>query len=153
MLKTKREKIKGHYRLVTRNEKGQIVTSEKWSPKKPERDIIECDLCDNCEKVLGLPAHNQDSELYEWACVGLITEPLDPTDIHDHLNKIRLCLENNDKEKLTAYEWTPWEASLVATGLGFAVTKYLEDFQPDIATTNHMLKNGFHDRNKGDKQE
>lgn len=30
---TKREKVKGHYRLVTRAPDGTIVTSEKWSPK------------------------------------------------------------------------------------------------------------------------
>ena len=29
---TKREKHKGHYRLVTRNSKGQFVKIEKWSP-------------------------------------------------------------------------------------------------------------------------
>lgn len=38
---TKREKIKGHYRLVTRGvESGRIITSEKWSPP-----MSPCILC------------------------------------------------------------------------------------------------------------
>ena len=130
-----------------------LMSKEPMQEIEEKRDIIDCDLCDNCEKVIGLPAHNQDEEIYEWACVGLITEPIDPNDIHDHLNKIRICIETNDKDNLTIHEWTPWEAQLVATGLGFAVARYLEDFQPDLETTNHMLKNGFHDRLTEDQKD
>lgn len=38
----KREKIKGHYRTVVRNQFGQIITSKKWSSiRKRERSKVE----------------------------------------------------------------------------------------------------------------
>lgn len=37
MSEEKRVKVKGHYRVITRDDKGRIVSSKKWSPNKKPR--------------------------------------------------------------------------------------------------------------------
>jgi hypothetical protein len=32
----RREKVKGHYRVITRDEKGRIVSARKWTNKKAD---------------------------------------------------------------------------------------------------------------------
>jgi len=108
--------------------------------------ILECELCDRCEKVMGLPACNEDGSIYEWGCVGLITEPEEHDDIHDALNKIRICVETSDPEKLSSHEWTPWEAQMVALAMTCVVAKYLESGQPTHDQVEELLKNGYNDR-------
>lgn len=106
---------------------------------------IDCDLCDYCEKIIGLPARHEEQD-YEWGCVGLITHPQDPKDVHDNLNKIRICIGNIHTDHIDSHEWTVWEAQMVSMGLGFAIAKYLEDFQPTSDDIDRLLKNGFVDR-------
>lgn len=110
-----------------------------------EREVIEIEYCDKCEKVMGFPAKRKDDSEYEWGCVGLITEPQDPTDIHDCLNKIRFCIEGKTYEEIDSHEWTAWEAQMVLMGLSFAVARHLEDFQPTQEQIDILLKNGITD--------
>ena len=66
---TKREKIKGHYRSVTRDVRtGQIVTSEKWSPPRSP-----CLLCYRLD--IGR-AYQEDPEEYKnpRTCYGNCSE-------------------------------------------------------------------------------
>ena len=52
---SKRVKVKGHYRVIERDDKGRIVSSKKWSPK-PEPE--QCPRCKHftLEKYSGEPA-------------------------------------------------------------------------------------------------
>lgn len=109
--------------------------------------ILECELCDRCEKVMGIPACDENGTVYEWGCVGLITKPQDDKDIHDALNKIRICIETSDPNKLTSHEWTPWEAQMIALATTCVVARYLEDGQPTHDQVKELLKNGYKDRN------
>ena len=108
--------------------------------------VLECETCDNCEKVMGLPACLEDGSVYEWGCVGLIIKPEDPNDIHDALNKIRICIESSDPSKLTTHEWTPWEAQMITVAMSIVVAKYLESGQPTHDQVNELLNNGYKDR-------
>lgn len=42
----KRINVKGHYRVVERNEKGQFTSMKKWHSQTPPRSFN----CDNCGK-------------------------------------------------------------------------------------------------------
>ena len=41
MITSKRVKVKGHYRIIERDEKGRIVSSKKWHNHK----ALKCELC------------------------------------------------------------------------------------------------------------
>jgi hypothetical protein len=65
MLTTKREKIKGHYRLVTRDNKGRFVTSEKWSPL-----MNKGEQCPRCKHYTLKPMKGEliDGKHRLWLC-------------------------------------------------------------------------------------
>jgi len=104
-----------------------------------------CDLCDSCESCFTAPAYNVDGVLEEWVCCGLIQKPTDENDVHDIMNTIRICLENQGG--ITSHEFTTWEASCVATALSLAVTKDLEHNQPTLARVKELIKLGYTDQN------
>lgn len=146
-------KVKGKPRKRNKDGKIRKKRSDAGKPRTPTIEnepeteyVLECELCERCEKVMGLPACNKDGSTYEWACVGLITEPEEHNDVHDALNKIRICVETSDPKKLSSHDWTPWEAQMVALAMTCVVAKYLESGQPTHDQVEELLKNGYSDR-------
>lgn len=145
----KRVNVKGHYRVIERDEKGRFTSSKKWSPKKhkvTESDYTdwEIDECDNCIRT----AHKAmwesiDQPPEKWICVGNIPEPHDPNDIHDQMNKVRLCFNKEKFGHATVYEWTPYEASLVSLFIAMAISNELYDNQSYLNEKNEIVHNSF----------
>lgn len=113
---------------------------------------LSCDLCDNCEQVYSITYTTDGKDDREWACVGLIKEPREEKDVHDALNKIRVCIEK-DIDKITSHEWTPYEAHSISLLLNMAVNIHLREGQPTVELINELLKNGYTDRKANEKEE
>jgi len=86
--------------------------------------------CENCERTAYKALWKEGSDLpVKWLCVGNIPKPNDPTDTHDIVNKIRMCLDVGKTDPVV-YEWTPHESSLVSIFLGMAISNELYNNQP-----------------------
>ncbi|GAG39157.1 unnamed protein product, partial [marine sediment metagenome] len=93
---------------------------------------LDHELCDSCDVMRAAICYMTQGEvLEEWACIGKITTLRSENDIHDQMNTIRLCVIK-PQGGITAHEWTPWEASVVALLLNEAVARHLEDGQPTV---------------------
>lgn len=99
----------------------------------------EVPQCDNCTRT----AHNTfwhdvDEPPEKWVCIGNIPKPNDLNNTHDLVNKIRICIQKNNK-KIEQFEWTPYEASLVSAFLTMAVSNELYEKQPHLDDENKLI--------------
>lgn len=107
---------------------------------------LECEACDNCEVIYASVCHDSEGKSREWSCVGLMKEPRREDNIHDIVNRIRICIENpNSETGLTLFEWTPWEASAIQLLLSMGVTQYLSQGQPINHIIEELKKKGLSD--------
>lgn len=91
------------------------------------------ELCDKCEMMGYEYAIDEeyDNKHLKWLCVGEIIRPENPKDLHEEYNQIRICiLKSYEPFKVTAHEWTPWEASRVIVGLSSAISNTIVGDQP-----------------------
>lgn len=94
----------------------------------------DTELCDNCEQVILDYLFLDDGKIEEkWICVGTIPKPNDENNVHDLVNKIQICLKDeNSKTGITCHQWTPYEAQVVSVFLASAVTRLLYEDQPTV---------------------
>lgn len=86
--------------------------------------------CVNCIRTAYKTYHEgEDCDAEKWICVGNIQYPEDPENIHDILNKIRVCIAKTE-DKVTQFEWTPYEANIVSAFISLAISNELYEQQP-----------------------
>lgn len=87
--------------------------------------------CGKCRRLLQEFDYMKDADKLptKWFCVGRLINKSENPDKHEEVNEIRMCLHGSDG--VQSWEWTPFEASLVGLGLGFAVTDFLLESQPE----------------------
>ena len=66
MITSKRVNVKGHYRVIERDEMGKIVSSNKWTNPKRNKEENHCPRCNHF--TLKPRGTIQNGELEVWAC-------------------------------------------------------------------------------------
>jgi len=99
---------------------------------KRELVQINIDECDSCVSVSHDTAYLDEERDYEIVCIGCYEKPSKPKDLHEENNRIRMCLVENPEElnQISVFNFTPYEASRIASGLIEAVSHHLIDVQP-----------------------
>ena len=115
-----------------------------------EVEPIGSDLCQHCDPIYQTVCINDEGKKREWACVGMITQPEDPMNVHDALNTVRICIERGE-DKITSHEWTPYEAHTIALMLQMAVNTHLEDGQPTVEHVAELVKLGYTQEHERDE--
>ena len=99
----------------------------------------EVPQCDNCTRTAHHAFwHDVGEPPEKWVCIGNIPQPNDLNNTHDLVNKIRICIQKNNK-KIEQFEWTPYEASLVSAFLTMAVSNELYEKQPHLDDENNLI--------------
>lgn len=89
----------------------------------------DTEYCDNCECVL-MDHMNIDGTEEKWVCVGTVPKPHSEDNVHDLLNKIQICIKNeNSPTGCTCHQWTPYEAQTVSVFLASAIARLLYEGQ------------------------
>ena len=102
------------------------------SEEQRELVPINVDECDSCVSVSHDTAYLDEERDYEIVCIGCFDRPDSPKDIHEENNSIRMCLVESPEnlDKITIFNFTPYEASRIASGLCEAVAYQLYAEQP-----------------------
>lgn len=102
---------------------------------------LDLDTCEQCHRLgYETSAIDEENELM-WLCVGEIIKPEKPTNLHEKMNEIRICIiRDKDTDEITSFEWTPYESSRVAMALIWAVSNHLHQYQPALEDIEKLQK-------------
>ncbi len=100
---------------------------------------LDLDLCEKCYRLGYESSSINEQEDLMWACVGEIIKPENPKDLHEKLNEIRVCIIRDEAtDDIVSFEWTPYEASKMASALAWAVSNYLVEEQPTLSDLEEL---------------